>query len=30
MILEREAWLLRFTGQYKKAAEIYQKVLKEL
>jgi len=29
LILEREAWLLRFTGQYKKAAEIYQKVLKE-
>jgi len=30
LILEREAWLLRFTGQYKKAEQIYQKVLKEL
>ncbi len=29
LILEREAWLLRFTGQYKKAEQIYQKILKD-
>lgn len=29
LIVEREAWLLRFTGQYKKAAELYQKALKD-
>jgi tetratricopeptide (TPR) repeat protein len=28
LVLLREAWLLRFTGEYKKAAEIYESVLK--
>ncbi|MCS7014587.1 MAG: tetratricopeptide repeat protein [Gemmatales bacterium] len=27
LILQREAWLLRFTGQYGKAADLYQKAL---
>ncbi|GBD37045.1 Beta-barrel assembly-enhancing protease [bacterium HR36] len=29
LVLQREAWLLRFTGQYKKAAELYEKILKQ-
>lgn len=28
-VLQREAWLLRFTGEYKKAADIYERILQQ-